>query len=103
MPYVVLQALDVERAKAAASALAAAIAASLDLAPSDVIVSVTTSAGVFDGTGRLGGWPSAIIHGARRDSDAMANALAAIRLLLARALDVPTDHVWAHWCVSADG
>ncbi len=101
MPYVFIQAVDIKRASAAAIELAAQVAATLGLHPSDVVVTVAASQGVFDGSGLRNEWPSAILHGTRRDPVAMEAALGDARSVLASAFDVSTHEVWAEWCIAS--
>ena len=98
MPYIELQARDVKGAHAAASEVATTVAAALELAPGDVIVSVVAAAGVYDANGPVNGWPSAILHGRPRQPDAMSGALLAVRETLGRHLGISANEVWAHWC-----
>lgn len=98
MPYIELQAVDGARASGAAGELAAAVASALGLPPEDVLVSVTQALSVHDGTGLLEGWPSAVLHGRRRDVAAMDAAREAATEVLVRRLGIPAERVWVHWC-----
>ena len=98
MPFIKLQAVDAARASGAAGELAAAVATALGLRPEDVLVSVTQAVSVHDGTGPVDAWPSAILHGRRRDQAAMDASREAAAEVLARRLGVPAERVWVHWC-----
>lgn len=103
MPVVVVTApmLPDQAVSAALKALNGAVASSLGLPVDKVHSMVVVAVAGCTGETTVAAWPTAVLHGRRREPSAIAAAVDAAAAVLAEHWSQPVREVWSQWVTSS--
>lgn len=101
MPVItVVAAIDSPISSAVLSSVNVAACTALHLSAEAVHSILVPALSAYTGTESSAPWPTAILHGRRRDHVEMQAATQAVAGVLASAYEVPRENTWVQWAVT---